>query len=66
MKSACTNNTAFSPATCNKCCMRCHTTTGSKDTFCSAHSFNIFRIGLFTEKNNFFTFTEPCNLHRQR
>jgi len=61
MKSAGSDNTTFTPAAGNKGCVGCHTTAGGKDTFCSTHSFNVFRIGLFAKKNNFLSFTEPCN-----
>jgi hypothetical protein len=61
METSCTDNTAFTPTTSNKCSVRGHSTACSKNTFSSAHSFNIFWISFFTNKNNFFTFAEPCN-----
>ena len=58
---ATTWNTASSHSTSNNGCVRCLTTTNSKDTLWIFHSFNIFWACFQTNKNNFFALLTMFN-----
>ena len=61
LQPTCSNNTTFSPATGNKSCMTRHASTSSQDRYGGTHPFDIFRIGLFPDKDDLFAFFLPLH-----
>ncbi len=45
-------DTAFTPTPGNQCCVAGHTAAGGKNTHGGTHTFNIFRISFFADKDN--------------